>query len=551
MAIDTAEKRRSISGLPFLTPGVTPNAGKDQEWRQEAGWGYSGILVAALFGWSWAIEAYLGGSWVNISEDVMNERPIKAKRGMAGVNVTDRVAAPGDLSFTLDNSRANSGGLLGYYSPDHASLRSGFVLDALVRLKITSGSTTRYVFRGWISTIFPTAGQFRDRLTFVQALDYMHKLNLARLSRIMAQENQRSDQIVNTLITSAPTAPQNTSYATDNFAFTYALHSEKDEKTTTLAALSKVCKSALGYVFIKGNTTDGETLVYQYRHSRAGGASLAALTNTMSGLKVSRSSDTRRNKVVGAVYPVTLDDAATTVLCSLGNEMEIFSGAANARTFTLRVTDPNGGGRRISGKEFVTPLVADTHYKMSSITNDNGNDLNAYLSITLVLGANSVEVTLENTGSAKGYVNKLEIVGRGIYTDYPIEIVVESGAGDKEFSFDLPYQDNYYRGVDFITAVHKFVSANVSDVDSLWFYADFDTTLMGYALALDIGDRITLTETATGLSQEYFINWVEFTIERGMLKVAWGVVSTGITQFFTLDHATYGELNNTTYLLAY
>ena len=60
-----------------------------------------------------------------------------------------------------------------------------------------------------------------------------------------------------------------------------------------------------------------------------------------------------------------------------------------------------------------------------------------------------------------------------------------------------------------------------------------------------------MTETATGLSQEYFINWVEFTIERGMLKVAWGVVSTGITQFFTLDHATYGELNNTTYLLAY
>ena len=29
-------------------PSVTPNAGKDQEWRQEVGYGYSGILVGAV-----------------------------------------------------------------------------------------------------------------------------------------------------------------------------------------------------------------------------------------------------------------------------------------------------------------------------------------------------------------------------------------------------------------------------------------------------------------------------------------------------------------------
>lgn len=48
MAIDTAEKRRSVAGIPFfpLGPGVTPNASPDQEWRQQVGWGYSGILAA-------------------------------------------------------------------------------------------------------------------------------------------------------------------------------------------------------------------------------------------------------------------------------------------------------------------------------------------------------------------------------------------------------------------------------------------------------------------------------------------------------------------------
>lgn len=45
MAIDTAERRRSACGIPFLPlgPGVTPNASQDDEWRQQVAWGYSGI----------------------------------------------------------------------------------------------------------------------------------------------------------------------------------------------------------------------------------------------------------------------------------------------------------------------------------------------------------------------------------------------------------------------------------------------------------------------------------------------------------------------------
>ena len=48
MAVDTAEKRKAIAGIHmrYSGPGVTPNVLKDQEWRQEAGWGYNGILVA-------------------------------------------------------------------------------------------------------------------------------------------------------------------------------------------------------------------------------------------------------------------------------------------------------------------------------------------------------------------------------------------------------------------------------------------------------------------------------------------------------------------------
>lgn len=48
MAIDTAEKRKSISGIWLpLIPGVTPNATQDAEWRQQSGWSYSGIATTS------------------------------------------------------------------------------------------------------------------------------------------------------------------------------------------------------------------------------------------------------------------------------------------------------------------------------------------------------------------------------------------------------------------------------------------------------------------------------------------------------------------------
>jgi len=49
MAVDSAAKRRSLSGVPFLplVPGVTPDAAQPVAWRQQAGWGYSGISAAA------------------------------------------------------------------------------------------------------------------------------------------------------------------------------------------------------------------------------------------------------------------------------------------------------------------------------------------------------------------------------------------------------------------------------------------------------------------------------------------------------------------------
>ena len=46
MGIDTREKRQAVSVIStYFSPTTTPNATKDQEWRQETAWSYPGILA--------------------------------------------------------------------------------------------------------------------------------------------------------------------------------------------------------------------------------------------------------------------------------------------------------------------------------------------------------------------------------------------------------------------------------------------------------------------------------------------------------------------------
>ena len=49
MAINTAEERKSISGVNYIAgPGVTPEGSQDAQWRQEVGYGYAGIIVPEI-----------------------------------------------------------------------------------------------------------------------------------------------------------------------------------------------------------------------------------------------------------------------------------------------------------------------------------------------------------------------------------------------------------------------------------------------------------------------------------------------------------------------
>lgn len=495
------------------------------------------------------LEFYNGSSWVDISTDAI-VGSLKWNGGIRGGGPTDRVAIAGQLNVKLRNGLNSSGGV-GYYSPDHANKRTGWAIGAKIRIKLVSGANTRYwMYR--VKDITPVAGKYGQRIVDVMAKDYMQEFSDRKVSGLSIQADKRSDELITTLVAAMPFAPVATSYATGVFNFSYAFQDERDEDTACLTVLQKIAQSDLSYIFVDGDATGGETLKYEThltRFSRV--TSSGTLNDTMSSFDLVHSQDNVNNKIKATTYPIFVDTAIT-VLGSVPEEFPIEPG--ETKTIYIRYVDENTG-KRVSGLNIVTPEV-DTDYKMSSLPNDGGNDLNANITVTATAGANTLSAEIENTGSVKGYVNKLQVRGNKVTTYDKIESVKSDSTsittyGEKTLTFNMPYQNNSVFGESAATEILRRYKNPVSNVSGISFIANKSDTLMGYALTHGIGTRETIVETMTGVNGDFYINGYEYALKSGnILDVTWILErSWNSTQFFTIDNATYGAINGA-YLIA-
>lgn len=81
------------------------------------------------------LSGYLNG-WTEVTDDVVGA--VRASRGIFGTTLADRTARTGIMTFDLDNSEINSAKKLGYYSPGHANVRTGFKNNIGVQLRLHS-----------------------------------------------------------------------------------------------------------------------------------------------------------------------------------------------------------------------------------------------------------------------------------------------------------------------------------------------------------------------------------------------------------------------------
>ena len=520
------------------------------------------------------VEVELAGrnnGWTEITADVLT--PLRIGIGIRGSGPADRTASTGTLTFSLNNSTKNSAGTLGYYSPGASLSRAGWTVGVRVRVQLRDPATSVWYVRflGSVTTITPAAGIYGSRAVQVIAADWMDEAARSTISGIATQVNKRSDEIITLLVNNVPRSPEATSIATGRDTYAYALDTTRDDRPNSiLQELARVSISELGYFYVR---SDG-TAVFEARFDRVELNDDTTLNNTMSGLEMTVTRDTLLSRVQTIVHPRTVD-ASAQVLYRLQTATEIpINGTVD---LIGGFTDPNNRASRVGGTSMVTP-VATTDYLANSASDGSGTNLTASISVATSFASNAARFTITNNASVTAYVTKLQARGIGVY-DYEQTVgeaedaTIATDFGEQVATLDMHYQTSVSVGVDAARYLLELYSA--SDI-GVWYLGTVGSSELGITtqlayrvqttvgsvsvlpttaalqtqiLARDIGDRIAVVETVTGISKSFYIQALDLEVAApGIPAVTWSLAPADTTVYWKLEQTGFSELGSATRL---
>jgi len=494
-------------------------------------------------------------NWYGITDDVIWADGVRVQYGIFGKKAVDRVANSGYMAFSLNNSENNSAGLLGYYSPGHANCKENFDVGIICAISILYGGSTQYKFNGKITEIRPIAGQYRKRKTRIRVADWLANASDYNIDQIPVSENQRADELITTALSYMTNTPQYSDLDEGISTFPYVADGLQDESSTVLSVLNRATLSEFGYLYIRGNnssTYKGGTFRFENRHHRAtaGSVDYTLTEDDLSDLDVVRDDKLIANYVVAKSYPRE-EGASPEILYSLPNPVEI--GAGESITIVGYYRDPDQVSARISGIDMQSPVV-DTDYKFGSTEGGGANDLNANLTVTPAYGGNSVKYILANTGANNGHVNLLQARGTAIRMFDPQSAIASDSLsreayGDKVINLNLLYQDSPLEAQDFASNTLSLYKDPKTIIKKASFFINTNSTTMAAGRDGEPGDRVRISETVSGINDEYFIDGITLDIfPYNVVKVGWSLRDASDATFWLLGTASASELGETTWL---
>ena len=505
-----------------------------------------------------------GAGWTDVTADLARETE-ELDYGIKGIGPTDRLADTGTFKFSLDNSTSNSGGVVGYYSPGHASVRSGFKLSIRVRVAINAWGRTFYRHVGRLDEIDPVAGIYGNRITQCTSVDWMDEAARAKVSGLAVQFDQTSHDLF-TLLANAVSTPPEAIVISTNGSDTYpiALDTAEDEKVQVVTELKKILDSELGYGAIIGDEIQGGTLAFQGRRGR--GLSFTNADTFADTEFISLKAAQHRADIVNAfqlvAHPREVDTNPTSILYDLKSAVPVGPGA------TVRILgpyrDPDQQAPRIGGTNMQAPSVVFPLADYAFWTNDDGTgtDLTAYLTVVASYGGSGVRYSLTNTATQSGYVTKLQARGKAV-KGYQTVVAEARDAtsvaadGENLVTMDMPYQstiDVALEAAPYLVGVFKDPGPRPSVTFEV--PAD-DGAALKRLLVLDINSRIGIRETVTGITDDgpgtvvigYFINSVHIQIGvTGRYLFTFTLAPADRNSYWLVEVPGRSELDETTLL---
>ncbi|MDP3720762.1 MAG: hypothetical protein Q8T13_23620 [Acidobacteriota bacterium] len=511
------------------------------------------------------LNEYGVDEWDDITADLIRD-PLRWRRGIFGFGPLDLLAGPGTFSFTLDNSTQNEAGVEGFWSPGHPNCRTGWRHGIWIRLRLTDGTNTRFVFKGRLRVCTPDPAVVGLRAVTCVARDWMDDFATLDAVALDLQENVRPDELLQLLIDLAEEAPAHVDLDTglDEYAFAF------DDLGGSVAKASQVAQDILqsegGYLYLRGDSDAGETLRFENRHARAGVEpeyefETADLSDEPGSLQAPSSLDHIFNDVETLTVPRRVDAAATTVLVRLDSPVSVSAG----RTETLFVyyRDPDNEAVFVGGKSMVAPVVT-TDWTANSSMDGAGSDLAASFVVVATYFGSRVMLELTNNGSVEGYVrgpggaDGLQCRGKGLYRYRPV-----SSRGENETSIEaygrqplptpilMPYQGDRNVGVG-VAQFKAHVHGGVTNVPTkVRIGSELSDALLEQAILRDVGDAIAITDATTGIdSAQAFIHALdqELTLD-GLLSTEYTLAPADTSDVLILDDPIAGTLDDN--VLAY
>jgi len=487
------------------------------------------------------MEFWGSGKGWTIVYDWYQTPGISWRRGLPGYTITDLVADIGQLNFTLDNSDQNSGGVVGYYSPDHGSKRYGFYLNIGVRYRI--GTTVR--FTGQLAAIDPVPGKWGPRTVSCEAVDWMSVADRTRISNLPVLVNKKGDEVFQTLIDSLQSSSKPTSVEKDSSldTFPYTLDRTRDEETVLRDEMYRLCKSGMSLIWLRG---DG-TLVFEDRSRRANITSDADTFFDSHGFSLTQDRSAVINRVQSTIHP-RVPAPSDVIMYSMTTPLPLTAG----QTVTVMGpwTDPANPNVRVGAVSLVS-LLSGTDFVANTAADGSGTDITSQLTVVPGLSGNATSFTII-VGTSSGYLTKLQQRGKPLYDYGALVLKWEDGTSIAQFGvssvqIDMPYSADAQLALEVAQfAVYKgsYPSTNIESFTRI--VSVTDATELSRSIIRNISDRIGITDLVTGVSKSFYINGIDESESDGVIKTQWLLMPADTTSYWYLEIPGRSELNATT-----
>lgn len=508
---------------------------------------------------TWKIEAYLSSAWVDLTPDVLvSPSPKVQGMGIQGSSIMDRVGGVGTLTFSLRNSAASSGGVVGYYTPEGVNRRTGWGAGVRVRLYFEYEGFRRYRFYGKIDRdgIEVITGSYNERIVNVKCSNWMKDASTTLLDLAQYKTNIESMSSATTDVASAASvalanmslAPDLVSYNGASVVFTTAFDNSKSN-TTVIGELNKIVFSELGLMYMRGSDRSGENLVFEPRTHRAtlysayptgipipkatidctdkilmeDGSSFFLLEDGTSQFLMEATQaatitdsdiedmtvhygDNYYNQVKFVTYPRKVD-ASPVVLYNIESPIYVPNGGTlNDIRGDYRDPDNPDSKANANNETMIAP-VATTDYTAFANEDGTGTDYTTSVSITADYGTADVKYTIVNNAGADVYITFLQARGYGIYFYDTTEKLFNDTAAQSEgivkLELELPYVNSlsqiliWSSEANIWTELLNGVSSIEMSIPRISFTANKSSKLMMLFMFLEPSWLLNVSETVT------------------------------------------------------